>query len=411
MRTRNTLQLPKMTLVRRTGRARVRLNGVDYYLGEYGSPEAVHKYEALIEAWLANGRRPLRQRDPCRSVEELLDRYVGFAREHYVKGGRPTKTVHRIRRAAELLYRAGLTDMLPSEFGPLDLKQFQAYLAGDKERRWSRGTANELVATVVGMFKWAVSEQLVNPDVWQALTAVAPLAKGRVQLREGRKVQAVDRSVLRRTRRLLPPAVRAMVDLQLLTGMRPTEVVHLRAADLHPTRDKRVLRYVVSPAGHKLEHLDDHVRVVYLGPRARRVLRPWLTDAGDGYVFSPRRSLEIFNALRRAARKTKRWRSHDPALRRARRQTTPRAGDRYTVDSYRRAITRACVRAFGARKDGTPLHGWAPNQLRHTAATVISDREAVHVAKEVLGHTDIATTMNYVTTRERQSIAAAARHA
>lgn len=402
--------LPKMALHRPTGQARVRLNGVDHYLGRFGTREAEQRYDAIMEAWLANGRRPLRQQRPCASVDDLAERYVAFASGHYVKGERATKTVHRIARAAELLYRSGLTDMLPNDFGPLDLKRFQAYLAGDPEKRWSRATANELVSTIVGMFRWGVSEQLVRPDVWQALKSVGPLAKGRVKLRESRKVDAVDRAVLRRTRRHLPPAVRAMVDIQLLTGMRPTEVVHLRGTDLHPTKDKRVLKYVVAPPGHKLDHIDDRVRVVYFGPRARRVLHPWLADAGDGYVFSPKRSQEIVNDRRRAQRKTKKWRSHDPELRRHRKGTEPRLGDRYTTDSYRRAIDRACGRAFGFDKEGRPKHRWAPNRLRHTAATVISDREAVHVAQAVLGHSDIATTMNYVKTRERQSITAALRH-
>lgn len=406
---RTAREIPKMSR-HPSGQARVRLNGLDHYLGRWGSRDTAARYDALIEAWLANGRRPLRRVDPCGTVEELCERYSRFVQKHFVKAGRRTSTVPQTMRALELLYRAGLTDMAPNDFGPLDLKAFQKYLVGDPHKRWSRKTANERVAAIVSMFKWGVSEQLIRADVWRALTAVRPLAKGRTALRESRPVHPVDRSVLRRTRRHLPPAVRAMVDIQLLTGMRPTELVHLRRDDLEPTRDKRVMRYVVKPEGNKLDHLEGRQRVVYFGPRALRVMRPWLNQAGPGYVFSPRASEIIRNAARRAARKTRRWGSHDPELRRGRRGTESRAGERYTVDSYRRAIERACMREFGLDQHGGARERWAPNQLRHTAATVISDREAIHVAQAVLGHADLSTTQIYVKARERKAMAAAIRH-
>lgn len=39
------------------GYAVVRLNGRDFYLGSFGSPEAKTAYEKLIAEWLASGRR------------------------------------------------------------------------------------------------------------------------------------------------------------------------------------------------------------------------------------------------------------------------------------------------------------------------------------------------------------------
>ncbi|HUR52767.1 MAG TPA: hypothetical protein VMZ71_01465 [Gemmataceae bacterium] len=49
--------VPKLTLHKASGKAVVRLNGRDHYLGVYGSPEAKAAYDRLIAEWLAAGRR------------------------------------------------------------------------------------------------------------------------------------------------------------------------------------------------------------------------------------------------------------------------------------------------------------------------------------------------------------------
>lgn len=76
-------------------------------------------------------------------------------------------------------------------------------------------------------------------------------------------------------------------------------------------------------------------------------------------------------------------------------------GERYSTDSYRRAITRACEAA------GVPA--WGPNQLRHTAATEIAERLTLDSARVVLGHHDIKTTMRYAKPREKKAIKAVKR--
>jgi len=43
----------------------------------------------------------------------------------------------------------------------------------------------------------------------------------------------------------------------------------------------------------------------------------------------------------------------------------------------------------------SPVPHWAPNQLRHSAATEIADKFGVHHAKETLGHSSIRTTERY----------------
>ena len=88
-------------------------------------------------------------------------------------------------------------------------------------------------------------------------------------------------------------------------------------------------------------------------------------------------------------------------------------GDRYGVDAYRRAIARACDMAFPhpalseipkvrlAAEQSTELkkwqtdHRWAPNQLRHSAATEIRRQFGLEAAQIVLGHSKADVTQVY----------------
>ena len=63
------------------------------------------------------------------------------------------------------------------------------------------------------------------------------------------------------------------------------------------------------------------------------------------------------------------------------------AGQCYTVDSYRRAITRACKQAGVAP--------WAPNRLRHARATEIRRSYGLEAAQVVLGHSSANVTQVY----------------
>jgi hypothetical protein len=51
--------IPKLTQHKSSGKAVVRLNGRDHYLGIFGTPEAKNAYDRLIGEWLAGGRQLL----------------------------------------------------------------------------------------------------------------------------------------------------------------------------------------------------------------------------------------------------------------------------------------------------------------------------------------------------------------
>jgi len=66
--------------------------------------------------------------------------------------------------------------------------------------------------------------------------------------------------------------------------------------------------------------------------------------------------------------------------------------ERYTTHSYANAVTFA-IRA--AKRAGVTIPAWSPNQLRHTAATLIRKQFGLDTAAAVLGHADVDTTKIY----------------
>jgi len=137
------------------------------------------------------------------------------------------------------------------------------------------------------------------------------------------------------------------------------------------------------PESHKTEH-HGRERIIYIGPKAQTILRPFLLRAAEAYCFSPAES----EKNRRAEQRTRRTTKVQPSQR-DRRKKHPRrkVGQRYSRDSYRRAIHRACELA-GVEK-------WSPNRLRHSAATEIRRRFGLEAAQVTLGHATADITQVY----------------
>jgi integrase len=90
------------------------------------------------------------------------------------------------------------------------------------------------------------------------------------------------------------PQVAAMIQLQLVTGMRSGEVSIMRGCDLNTVG--KIWEY--RPASHKTQH-HGHDKVILLGPRAQNIVKPWLKPDLQAYLFSPRESRDAFDADRR----------------------------------------------------------------------------------------------------------------
>jgi integrase len=207
----------------------------------------------------------------------------------------------------------------------------------------------------------------------------------------------------------------AMIRLQLLTGMRPGEVTIMRGGDL----DTSGRIWVYRPASHKTEH--HYVeRLIYLGPKAQEVLRPFLKRDLQAYLFSPAEAECDRRQALHAGRKTPMSCGNRPGSNR-RPRPNRKPGARYTRTNYRGAIRRACEQAFPppgrlARREQETIkdwkvrltdsdrrelrewrreHSWHPHQIRHNAATRLREEFGIEAARVVLGHRSAGVTEIY----------------
>jgi integrase len=217
-----------------------------------------------------------------------------------------------------------------------------------------------------------------------------------------------------------------VVQLQLLTGARAGEITQIRPCDVN--REGSV--WVYRPLHHKTAH-HGFERKVFIGPRAQQVLAPFLLRDQRTYCFSPAEAENDRHRRLHGERTTPLSCGNVPG---SNRKHDPKwsAGDRYTTDSYRRAIARACDLAFPPRQPLTirdeetiaawqarltqrerdeiaawqKAHRWHPHQLRHNAATELRKEFGIEAARIVLGHRSAAITEVYAERDERQAMAA-----
>lgn len=147
---------------------------------------------------------------------------------------------------------------------------------------WARKTINKQIGRVVRMFSWAESKEMVPRGHTAALREVPGLAAGRTVARESAPVLPVADEVVQQTLPHLPDAVPDMVRLQRMTGARPEEICIVRPCDIDTSGD--VWSYVTE--SHKTQHHGKR-RVIFIGPRAQAVLRPYLLRSCESYCFSP----------------------------------------------------------------------------------------------------------------------------
>lgn len=317
------------------------------------------------------------------SVASLAVAYESQAAGYYRKNGRPSGHLHMVRRGMQVL-RDHAGPVEAAAFGPRALRGLRQGLI---EQGLSRRYINDLVQTIRRAFRWAVSEELLPVATYQALATVDGLKRGRSAARETAPIGPVPDEVVDRTLPLLSAVVADMVRFQRLVGCRPGEVCSLRPADV----DRSGAVWLYRPAEHKTEH-HGRARVVYIGPKAQAVLRPYFDREPRAACFSPAESEAARAAGLRARRASKVQPSQVD-----RRVASPRRSPRsaYTKDSYGKAIRRAAARA------GVPH--WHPNQLRHAAATDVRRAFGLEGAQVILGHASADVTQVYA---ERDAVLA-----
>ena len=378
------------------------IDGKAHYLGRYDSPESWEKYHRLLAEFHASPTTlspPVESTGPDTGplVDELLiDYWDRRVVPYYVKDGKPTSERDNIRQALRFLRK--LYGQTPArEFGPLALKAVrQSMIEAGRCRR----LINQDIHRIRAMFRWAAGEELYAGEALAALAAVEALQKGRSDARDKAPIAPVAESIVLATLPHLSPQVAAMVRLQLLTAARPGEVAAARPRDVDRSDPAC---WIYRPGSHKTEH-HGRDRAIAIGPRAQEVLQPWLDRDPETFCFCPAEVVAGRESARdRAGTRPEKGR---PASR-------PRPGGRYSKDSYRVAVARACDRAFPhptlakvRRKDLSDgqkadllswrkSHRWHPHQLRHTTATEIRRRFDTEAAQIILGHSKPDTALIY----------------
>jgi integrase len=413
-------QDPSYRLHKQSGQAVVTLpDGLggrrDVLLGKYDTPESRQEYRRVLLEWETAGRRlPPKPAAPQQSgltINELLLAYYRFAESYYVKDGKPTSEVAAIRAALRFVKRLyGHTPV--AEFSPRCLKAVRQAMiehpitvrvkvktvdpetgeerVEEREKVLRNGLARKCVNKQIGrikrLFAWGVEEELVPVAVHQALPCVPGLKKDKGSAREKPRVKPVPEAFVEAVLPLVPPTVRTMIEVQRLCGGRPQDIVGMRAIDIDmtgPVWEYRPRRYKTEH--HNDDNSPDRERVVFLGPKAQALIKPYLTLNVTDYLFSPARSEQARGAERRERRRTPMTASQAGRKPAANRRAPP--GDHYDVGSYRKAIRRACLKA------NVPV--WFPLQLRHSRGTEIRKRFGLEASQAVLGHTELGVTQVY----------------
>lgn len=405
----SSLHVPSYRRHKPTGQAVVTINGRDLYLGKWNTAASRAEYDRLIAEFLANGRQLCT--GPDRTVVEVLNAYRNFAEGYYRKNGEVTCEYRCIKEALKLL-RELYGRTTANEFGPLALKAVRQRMI---HKGWSRSTINQSIGRIRRCFKWAVENELVRLDMYHGLMAVSGLRKGRTEAREPDPIQPVADATVQATLPHLTPVVADMIRLQRITGCRPQDVCNLRPCDVDTSGDVWLYR----PDTHKTEH-HDRDRIIPIGPKGQEILRPYLLREKETHCFQPVDSEKKRRAELHASRRTPLSYGNRPGTNRKRNPKWA-AGERYTTNSYGRAIHRACDLAFPApeplcRRDDESVrdwqtrlteeqqaalnqwqsdHRWSPNRLRHSAGTEIRKRFGLEAAQVILGHASADVTQVY----------------
>lgn len=388
----------------------VEINGHRHYLGPHNTPQSLERYHRLIAEWMASGQTVTVNPQEI-TIVELSNQFFRWAGGYYVRDGEPTHELANITLALRPLKEL-YGHSKAADFGPRALKAIREKIIADGG---SRRYVNRQIGIIKRMFKWAVAEELIPSAIHHGLQAVTGLKFGRSGAREGEPVLPAADELIEPVKQRAPRQIKAMIELQLLTGARSGEIVIMRPCDVN--RDAPVWQY--RPAVHKTQYLGRE-RVILLGPLAQNVLAPFLVRPPETYCFSP---AEVERDRRRQlheSRTTPLSCGNRPGSNRKERPGR-KPGDHYTTQSYGRAIRYLCEKCFvppeplAAQEGETEeqlagrltdkqkkqlqqwrrRHYWHPHQLRHNYATHVRKQYGLEAAQILLGHSTADVTQVY----------------
>ena len=313
-RTRRTRKLPGYLLHKKSGQARVRLNGIDHYLGPYDSNESRQQYNRLIAEYCfgavmvstgtANVATGL-------TINEVVLAYLKHAMAYYVKNGKQTDEVNCIKSAVRPL-RELYPELPANEFGQIALKAVRQKMIEPRTKKvrgktipiqWTRRFINQSVGRIRRMFKWAVENELVDANVLTKLQAVAPLMADRSEARDNPPRHPIDQDVIDKVRELVPERTRDLIDLFLLVGCRPGELVKLTGDMIDRATYKAKGVWVAELKDHKTAHKGKK-RVLIFNVKAQAILLRHMKPDPKKRLFEINRA-SVSDGIKRACRELK----------------------------------------------------------------------------------------------------------
>ncbi len=293
------------------------------------------------------------------TIADLVLAYLDHCETHYLSRSEYNGRNKELAGATKALSLLARFSSLPAkDFGPLKLIEVrQSLVDGGISRKY----CNKQTSRIRRMFKWATSQELLPPSVFQSLDTVEDLQKGHTPAPDYPDVLPVDWSHVEPVLAELPETIVTMLSVQRLTGVRSDSLCRAHVSQF----DRSQSPWVWKPK-HKMEQKDIDL-TVYVGPKCQALLSPLMKD---GYLFQPR-----------AHAKNKRYRQHYSAG--SYRQAIDRAIDRVNA---KRAKVREKMATDAERKQLPDIPHWTPHQVRHARATEIRAAYGVEASQASLGH-------------------------
>lgn len=342
-----------------SGRERIRVDGVDYWLGPIGSDEARREYGRLVKELSEGGGPPTKKADT--GWPTLLAVVSAFVENHLP--GCSVKEQGHYRHMVAVLLAGGRGKMRSDRFDVAELAKVRDEMmraprrtsfasraegADAQEGCWSRNHVNRQVVRLRTMWRWAEERGHAPKGSWAHLRTLRSIAAHDRSARHTARVRpAYEAELDAVTARIGSKAVKAMLRLQWLTGMRSGELRQMRPCDIDRTNDVWLYR----PKRHKNAWRGQE-RVVPLGAAAQLLLGPLLEGLdAEQLVFRTRKGGPI---------------------------TSPAYGQ---------------ITARAAKKVG--LNWLRPYCFRHGAKQRITRESGLDAARAMLGQKHIGTTNDY----------------
>ncbi|QEL18336.1 hypothetical protein [Limnoglobus roseus] len=272
------------------------VNGKREYFGRFGSAESEEKFRSFVAQYAVN---------PASTPKDaggILAHLIGG----YLKSPDAPPSLEKKRQIAFLINHLGpvalkqVDHVSPQELKGLFKRKAEEQRPvkgggeGEVEPKYSQTTLRTCFANLKRVYAWAIECKKISGDAATPILAIKNLPIS--SARREKDVEPVPREHVEATLKFLTPTVAAMVNLQLLTWMRPSDLFNMTGAEVHRgglvkiggiARDlDREGVWVYVRKVHKTARFG-HVRVIVLGKEERMIVEPRLTRPDNVPLFQP----------------------------------------------------------------------------------------------------------------------------